>query len=226
MPSTPAQLRSQKPRRRRASGRGRARLRISPRARIAAACLALLVCLFAWAALERAFSPAGNTDAARVDAIIVLGASVDRDGNPTPVLLSRVSEGAREYERGVAPRIIMTGDASHGFAQAAIMARVAQAQGVPASAILQEPNADNTIQNACFAERIMKQHGWRSAEVVTSPSHLPRANLIFSRFPLQWRGHAAPYLSSDSAPPAETLLELAKTVRYLLYARWTDSCQP
>ena len=65
------------------------------------------------------------------------------------------------------------------------MARTAEAQGVPESAIFVEPSARDTIQNACFAARIMKAHGWTSAEVVSSPSHLPRAALIFSRLPIQ-----------------------------------------
>jgi hypothetical protein len=37
----------------------------------------------------------------------------------------------------------------------------------------------------------MEAHGWRSAEVVSSPSHLRRAALIFARFPIAWRMHAA-----------------------------------
>ena len=57
----------------------------------------------------------------------------------------------------------------------------------------------DTIQNACYAVRIMKAHGWRSAEVVSSASHLPRAGIIFSELPLEWRTHAAPPLEPESA---------------------------
>jgi hypothetical protein len=65
------------------------------------------------------------------------------------------------------------------------MARSAEAQGIPESAIFLEPQAMDTIQNACYSVRIMKAHGWRSAEVVASAAyHLPRAGLIFSRLPL------------------------------------------
>ena len=76
------------------------------------------------------------------------------------------------------------------------MARTAQAQGIPASAIFVEPEARDTIQNACYSARIMKAHGWRSAEVVSSASHLPRAGIIFSEMPLEWRTHAAPPLAT------------------------------
>ena len=83
------------------------------------------------------------------------------------------------------------------------MARTAEAQGVPESAIFVEPSARDTIQNACFATRIMEAHGWTSAEVVSSPSHLPRAAQIFSRLPIERRTHAAPSLEAGigNQPP-------------------------
>jgi uncharacterized SAM-binding protein YcdF (DUF218 family) len=185
-----------------------------------------VVLLLGLAALERGLAHGGNTNAARVDAIIVLGARLDPDGHPTPVLLSRVTEGVREYERGVASHLIMTGMDSNGFPQAAVMAQTAEAQGVPASAIVQEPRATDTIENACLSERIMKERGWQTAEVVTSPSHLQRSNLVFSRFPLQWRGHAAPPLSSAAGSWYDGPLEVLKTARYITYAQWTESCRP
>jgi uncharacterized SAM-binding protein YcdF (DUF218 family) len=182
--------------------------------------------LLGFAALKRVLAPNGNTKAERVDAIIVLGAGLDADGHPTPVLQSRVTEGVREYERGVASHLIMTGTDSNGSPQAAVMARTAEAQGVPASAIVLEPNATDTIENACLSERIMKERGWQSAEVVTSPSHLQRSNLIFSRLPLEWRGHVATPMSSESTHWFDGPLEVLKTARYLTYAQWKESCRP
>ena len=64
------------------------------------------------------------------------------------------------------------------------MAQVAEAQGIPASAISIEPRAMDTIQNACYSNRIMEDHGWHSAEIISSGFHLPRAGLIFQRLPL------------------------------------------
>lgn len=203
------------------------------RLRWIALAVAVVVLFVVWAVLARAFAPTGSTDAARLDstrldAIIVLGYPSDSDGNPTPEQLARVSEGVKEYERGVAPRLIMTGAAAHNhFVEAESMARVARAQGVPSSAIFVEPQAQDTIQNACYSVRIMKQHGWGSAEVVTSQYHLPRAGMIFSHLPVEWRGHAAPSLGPDVAPGwAVAVVEVLKTTRYLLYARWTESCTP
>ena len=180
--------------------------------------------------LARALAPAGNTSVTHFDAIIVLGYPADNDGNPTPEQLARVSEGVREYERGVAPRLILTGGPAHNnFVEAESMARVARAQGVPQSAIVLEPQASSTIENACYSAHIMRQHGWRSAEVITSRYHLPRAEIIFShtahKFEISWRGHAAPSLGPEPGW-AVTTSEIVKTVRYLLYAQWADSCSP
>jgi uncharacterized SAM-binding protein YcdF (DUF218 family) len=183
--------------------------------------------LIGWAALERAFAPAGNTSRTRFDAIIVLGSPADADGNPTPTQLARVTEAVHEYERGVAPRLILTGGPSRrGFVEAQVMARVAEALGVPASSIFQEPRSRNTIQNACYSTELMLSHGWRSAEVISSASHLPRAALIFSRGPLEWRTHAAPSLepADGLSQDSSDALEILKTLRLLLYAQWTEKC--
>ena len=197
--------------------------------RLAIAACGAVFALLAWAAIARALAPASNTSLTRFDAIIVLGHQADRDGNPTPTQLARVTKAVREYERGVAPRLILTGGAAgNRFVEARVMARSAEAQGIPASAILIEPEAMDTIQNACYSVRMMKEHGWRSAEVVSGAEHLPRAGIIFSSLPLQWRTHAAPPLAVQSAAyqSALTTVEVLKTARYLTWARWTEHCEP
>ncbi|MGB8098742.1 MAG: YdcF family protein [Terracidiphilus sp.] len=190
---------------------------------------ALVLACIAWAALARAYAPSGNTSADRFDAIIVLGGGVNRDGNPTPSTLARVTEAVHEYERGVAPRLILTGhDDFKGLNEARTMARIAQAQGIPAQNLVVEPFASNTIQNACFSARIMREHGWHSAEVVSSATHLPRAELIFSTTPIQWRGHVAPSLEPESGFAARAVAadEVLHTVYYLVFSRWAERCSP
>jgi uncharacterized SAM-binding protein YcdF (DUF218 family) len=185
--------------------------------------------LLAWGTLARQFAPLSNSDLSRFDAIIVLGTPADSDGNPTPYQLASVTEAVREYERGVAPRLILTGAAAHNqFVEARVMARAAHAQGIPESAIYVEPDALDTIQNACYSARIMKFHGWHSAEVISSTKHLPRAGMIFSRLPIQWRMHAAPPLAPMSADHSivNTMIEILKTDRYLVWTRQTERCEP
>jgi len=205
------------------------RSRVGWRAKLALAAASVVLALLAWGVIARQLAPGGNTILTRFDAIIVLGTPADRDGNPTPELLQRVTEGVREYERGVAPRLILSGGASpNGFVQARVMAQTAHAQGIPETAIIVEPDAKDTIQNACFSARIMRAHGWRSAEVVSSASHLPRTGLIFSRLPVEWRTHAAPALSPSLPADSRTvtLIETLKTVRYLVWSRQFERCEP
>ena len=202
---------------------------MSIQARAILASIAIVVVLVAWAALARVFAPLGNTQATRFDALVVLGSPADAEGNPTPVQLSRVTEAVHEYERGVATNLILTGGTIRGgHVEAEVMARTAEAQGVPTSSIVIEPQALDTIQNACYSARIMKAHGWRSAEVISSPSHLARASLIFSRLPIDWRIHPAPSLESEvtSSVRAPDSLETLKTLRYLVYAQWAERCTP
>jgi uncharacterized SAM-binding protein YcdF (DUF218 family) len=194
-----------------------------------AAAIAVIAGLLLWGGLARHFAPGSNTARERFDAIIVLGYPADSDGNPTPTQLARVTEAVHEYERGVAPRLIMTGGAAHNnFVEAKVMAKTAEAQGIPESAVVVEPLAQDTIQNACYSVRIMKAHGWGSAEIVSSPSHLPRAGLIFSRTPIDWRTHAAPALVPESGLElsATELIETLKTTRYLVWTRQMERCEP
>ncbi len=203
--------------------------RLGWRSRLILSAILLVIGLVGWAVIARNLAPASNTSRARFDAIIVLGHPADSDGNPTPGQLARVTEGVREYERGVAPRLILTGGAVRNqFVEARVMARSAEAQGIPRSAIFLDQQSRDTIQNACYAERIMKAHGWRSAEVVSSGSHLPRAALIFKQLPFDWRTHAAPPLEPESAEYkwAAAALEDLKTMRYLTWARWRERCEP
>ncbi len=194
---------------------------------IAVAVAAVMVGLVAWAAIARALAPTENTTREHFDVLIVLGNPADSDGNPTPTELARVTEAVDEYERGVAPRIIITGGAAHNqYVEADVMARVAEAQGIPAGAIIEEPTALDTMQNACDSLKMMRRHGWESAEVISSASHLPRTGLILSRLPLKWRTHASHALEPESPWMQATLtvLEIAKTARYLVWARQSESC--
>jgi len=203
--------------------------RLGWRGRLVLFSILLILGLLGCGVAARLLAPTSNTSLKRFDAIVVLGTPADSDGNPTPKQLDRVTEGVREYERGIAPRLIMTGGAAHnGFVEARVMARTAHAQGIPESAIFIEPQARDTIQNACFTARIMRAHGWRSDEVVSSASHLPRAGYIFNELPLQWRTHAAPSLEPEPSvyPWASAYGETLQIVRYLVWERWKEPCVP
>ncbi len=189
----------------------------------------MVLWLFGWAVLARQLAPTSNTSLTHFHAIIVLGAPSDSDGNPSPTQLARVTEAVHEYERGVAPRLIFSGGADRKRpVEATVMARTAEAQGIPASAIYVEGKAKDTIENGCYSVRIMERNGWHSAEVISCASHLPRVGIIFSKLPVEWRTHAAPPLEPESMLHRRRLaaLEILKTLRYLVWAQWWESCEP
>jgi uncharacterized SAM-binding protein YcdF (DUF218 family) len=150
--------------------------------------------------------PHSNTPLTHFDAIIVLGNPSNPDGSPGPEQRERVLEAVREYQAHVAPIVIMSGAAAHNaVTESHSMAQLALAEGVPASAIVEEPRALNTIQNLIYSSELMHQHNWSSAEIVSSPSHLPRTAVLMNNLNLQrpnlsfdWHTHASRWPSEYS----------------------------
>jgi uncharacterized SAM-binding protein YcdF (DUF218 family) len=163
---------------------------------------ALVVLMIVDAAFVYRNIPTANSSLTHFDSIIVLGTPANPDGTPSPEQRERTLEGVREFKAGVAPHLIFTGGPAHNqFVEAHTMATLALAQSVPPDAILEEGQAQNTVQNIFYSQRIMAAHGWTSAEVVSSPSHLPRTALILKHFSMQWSTHPAPW------PPEYTFLQ-------------------
>jgi uncharacterized SAM-binding protein YcdF (DUF218 family) len=131
--------------------------------------------------------------AGRVDAIVVLGAPLGADGCLTDVLAERVRAGVALWMRGVAPVLCMTGGVTRGapVSEAEAMAAAARAAGVPESALLVEPTALTTHENARNVARLL---GAARVVLVTQPFHLRRARLWFRRYGLD----ACGWLIADS----------------------------
>jgi uncharacterized SAM-binding protein YcdF (DUF218 family) len=166
--------------------------------------VALLVLTICGGALVYRSIPTANTSLRHFDTIIFLGTPAMPDGTPSPEQRERTLEGIREFKAGIAPHLIFTGGPAHNqFVEAHTMAVLALAQGVPPDAIIEEGQAQNTVQNIFYSQRIMTTNGWTSAEVVSSPSHLPRTALILKHFSIEWSTHPAPW------PPEYTFWQRA-----------------
>lgn len=136
--------------------------------------------------------PDHTIDARRFDTLIVLGYPCEADGRPSPEQRERVMEAVREFKAGRAGHVIVTGAAAHNrFVEAESMGRLAEEQGIPAADVVVEPGARNTIENVFYSNQIMLAHGWKTAEVISSASHLPRSGLILAHYSFGWRTHAA-----------------------------------
>ena len=124
-------------------------------------------------------------------AIVVLGGGIKPALPPRPwVEVSeagdRILYGSQLYRQGRAPWLILSGGRVEwkggGPPESADMAEIAQAMGVPASAILPDPTSLNTYQNAVNVRKILKENNILGPILlVTSALHMPRSLLIFQR---------------------------------------------
>lgn len=115
--------------------------------------------------------------AARADAIIVLGAAA-YDARPSPVFEERIRHGLELFRAGYAPTLIFTGGyGGNGarFAESQVARRYALRHAIPAQAILIETRSRTTRQNLLNARALMRVHGMRRVIVVSDPLHMARA---------------------------------------------------
>jgi len=128
----------------------------------------------------------------RLTAIVVLGAAVWADG-PSPTLARRVAHGARLYHAGRGGAVICCGGLGRfPPTEAAAMADLLRARGVPDNVIHLEDNSTNTRENLRFALPILERLGTDSILIVSDAYHLPRARLIARRLGLHAKGSAPP----------------------------------
>ena len=159
--------------------------------RMAAVLVALLVVYFGvtfvqvWSA-----SRASGPDSA--DAIVVLGAA-QYDGQPSPVLRSRLDHAVELYERGVAPVVVVTGGNQPGdrFTEASAGDRYLQQHGVPASAMRLESQGSSSWESLAAAARFLRDEGITDVVLVSSPYHALRTEQIAAEVGLSGRASPA-----------------------------------
>ena len=184
----------------------------------------LLLCL-AFAALYAAVwrTAARNQrirmqDLQAADAAVVLGMWYYRpSGEINRCTAGRVAAGVALYRAGKVGKLIMT-----GRAQAADMARHAQALGVPAEDILTENASTDTDENLHHAARIAEKENIRSLVVVSEAYHLLRAAWLAStRFGESTiQVYASTPHCNDKRYPWHTLRESAAIIKNGLSGRY------
>ncbi len=121
-------------------------------------------------------------DLVPADVIVVLGYGppVDEKGEPADELARRVKAGVQLYRQGLAKKMIMTGGNTYkDLYESSVMKEVAVSMGVPGEDVVEEREAMDTIGNARYSAGIMRERGWSSCIVVSSPYHLKRARHLF-----------------------------------------------
>lgn len=110
--------------------------------------------------------PHGSAPGAlRADAALVLSGDV---------AFLRLRRAAALYAAGEVGALLVTG-AGVGGDDALALRREAERLGVPARAIRVEPASRTTRENLVFAGAILRGEGWRRVALVTSATHMGRA---------------------------------------------------
>lgn len=122
----------------------------------------------------------------KADTIVVLGGNIQSnranwfEPYNRATATDRVDRAAELYFAGRAPKIILSGGALEGrVSDARAMARILRQKGIPESAIILENESRNTYENALLTENMLKTMDLRTALVVTSALHMPRAMAAF-----------------------------------------------
>lgn len=106
-------------------------------------------------------------------AVLILGAGVYSDKEPTPVLLGRLETGLRLYRDGKVRWFLVSGDnRTPQYNEPQAMRRWLIRQGVPSSHIIQDYAGRRTYDSLKRAQVVF---GLRRVVLVTSDFHLPRA---------------------------------------------------
>lgn len=107
------------------------------------------------------------------ECIMVLGAAVNPDGTPSPMLEDRLDTGIELYFRGVAPKLLLTGDNGQmEYNEVQSMLDYALAAGVPEEDIFLDHAGFSTYDSVYRASYVF---GIESMVVVTQKYHLYRA---------------------------------------------------
>ncbi|MBI1808391.1 MAG: YdcF family protein [Gemmatimonadetes bacterium] len=134
-------------------------------------------------------------DAAKADAIIVMGAA-QYNGRPSPILRARLDHAIALWQRGLAPRLLLTGGTGEGdTASEASVSRVyAMSRGVPDAAILLENDGRTSSQSLRAAADLLHAYQVHTAIVVSDPFHMLRLEILGRRYGLD-------PLTSPALPP-------------------------
>jgi len=120
-----------------------------------------------------------------VDCILILGAGIWGD-SPSPMLQDRLDEGIELYKKGLAPKIIMSGD--HGrkeYDEVNIMKEYAIEKGVASEDIFMDHAGFSTYESIYRAKEIFNAD---SIIIVTQKYHLYRAIYIADKLDINVYG--------------------------------------
>jgi uncharacterized SAM-binding protein YcdF (DUF218 family) len=145
----------------------------------AALAVVALVAVYVAVTFAQVWGASRSDEAGPVDAIVVLGAA-QYDGDPSPVLESRLSHTLDLWNAGYAEVVVVTGGGQPGdrFTEATASANWLLERGVPDGAILREVQGGSTWESLAATARILEERGFHSVLLVSDDYHSYRIAAI------------------------------------------------
>lgn len=127
----------------------------------------------------RVWQVARIDDLRRADVLVVLGAA-QYDGTPSSVFQARLDRAFRLYRAGVSTHIVTVGGKQDGdvFTEAASGKSYLVDRGVPASDVLAVQTGSDTLGSVEAVARIVHDHHWSTAVLVSDPWHSLRTRTM------------------------------------------------
>ncbi len=123
------------------------------------------------------------------DCIIVLGAGLKRNGEPSDMLEDRIKTGVEIFNRGCADYILMSGDRSgDDYDEPAAMKAYAERLNVESERILLDNQGFSTFESITRAKEL---YGFDKVIIITQEYHLYRALYIADRCDIDAVGYSA-----------------------------------
>lgn len=127
----------------------------------------------------------------KYDAIVVLGAGLRPDGTPSNMLEDRLKGAIELYKKGIAPKIIVSGDCSgEHYDEVSAMKKFCVDNGVPEADVLRDDKGFSTYETM---DNVVRGMGYKNIIVVTQKYHIYRSVYLARRMGADADGFSTDY---------------------------------
>ncbi len=139
----------------------------------------LIATLIVGGTLFRTWQVARTDVRTPADFLLVLGAA-QYNGDPSPVLSSRLDHAARLWRADVAPVIVTVGgrQAGDNYTEAEAGRNYLLSYGIPDDAVMAIPKGSDTLRSVAAAAELAQREGWDSTVIVSDPWHSLRSRTM------------------------------------------------
>lgn len=155
------------------------------------------------------------------NAIITLGYALNPDGSMNKILIERLEKTLEIAKQLPEAMIVVTGGVPKAHqTEGKLMADWLVKKGIPAARIYQDNYARSTVENALFSRYALTKHRIKTAVIISSGSHVRRADAIFTI--ASWQSGPSDITYLTVSAPDKSLAQLQKISRSELQGIYRD----